>query len=166
VALQFSKLASLDSLLNMQMLVTMVRVRETGGSVRKGDEYCLKKRVRLYKVVKPRASFMDMGRAAGVRGSDRTKFLQVYHPGWWWRWEMYARIGRTVSWLYKGWIRGVYACLQEVWRRMTEMVYEYFFSILFETILDQISGEKHLKLSLAEFVYILAAVTFFSGWER
>lgn len=45
------------------------------------------------------------------------------------------------------------------------MLYECFFSILFKNILDQISGEKHLKLSLAEFVYILAAVTFFGGCE-
>ena len=38
-----------------------------------------------------------------------------------------------------------------------------FFSIPFKPILDQISGEKQLKLSLAEFVYVLAAVKFCRG---
>lgn len=51
-------------------------------------------------------------------------------------------------------------CSQEAWLSMTQTVYEYFFSIPFRTILDQISGEKQLKLLLAEFVYILAAVKF------
>jgi hypothetical protein len=76
---------------------------------------------------------------------------------------MHGGISRLVSRLYKGWKRGVYVCLQEVWLRMTEMLCEYFFSIPFRTILDQISGEKQLKLLLAEFVYILAAVKFFRG---
>jgi hypothetical protein len=39
----------------------------------------------------------------------------------------------------------------------------YLYSIPFETILDQISGEKWLKLLLVQFVYVLAAVKFFSG---
>jgi hypothetical protein len=49
---------------------------------------------------------------------------------------------------------------------MTENVYEYFFSIPFRAILDQISGEKQLKLLLAEFVYILAAVKFLQRDEQ
>jgi hypothetical protein len=75
-------------------------------------------------------------------------------------------IGRLVSWLYNGRKRGVYVCLQEAWLSMTETVYVYFFSIPFRTILDQISGEKQLKLLLAEFVYILAAVKFFREMSK
>lgn len=43
-------------------------------------------------------------------------------------------------------------CLREVWLRTTETVSHRFFSIPFKPILDQISGGKQLKLSLAEFV--------------
>jgi hypothetical protein len=39
----------------------------------------------------------------------------------------------------------------------------FLYSIPFRNILDQISGEKQLKLLLAEFVYILAAVKFSRG---
>jgi hypothetical protein len=42
----------------------------------------------------------------------------------------------------------------------------FLYSIPFRTILDQISGEKQLKLLLAEFVYILAAVRFFRGMRE
>jgi hypothetical protein len=47
MVVQFWKLASLGSLLNMQMLVRMVEAGKSGGGgggVRGGDEYCLKKR--------------------------------------------------------------------------------------------------------------------------
>jgi len=53
--------------------------------------------------------------------------------------------------------------LREVWLRTTETVSYRSFPIPFKPILDQISGEKQLKLSLAEFVYVLAAVKFFRG---
>ena len=61
----------------------------------------------------------------------------------------------------------MYVCVCGVVRLRTTQTVNYgFFSIPFKPILDQISGEKQLKLSLAEFVYVLAAVKFCRGMRQ
>jgi hypothetical protein len=66
MVLQFWKLASLRSLLNMQMLVRMVGARKSGGRREcEGRGRILSKEEKWYKVVKPRVSSVCMVKAAG-----------------------------------------------------------------------------------------------------